>query len=144
MITISKISMTRKRGNKIIQVVHLICYGLNVHNNMVSACIIITEHDGKFHPELLTVRNIIIQESCFRCRPANYPIRTYTLGPVSNERYIFHRLSKILVPAGNMPRVIDHTRISFPASFARNENSLRASLPLSSINSRLASTHSGQ
>lgn len=39
--------MTRKRSNKIIQVVHPICCGLGVHKNMVSACIIITEPDGE-------------------------------------------------------------------------------------------------
>jgi len=39
--------MTRKRNNKIISVVHPICCGLDVHKNMVSACIIITEPDGE-------------------------------------------------------------------------------------------------
>ena len=39
--------MTRKRNNKIISVVHPICCGLDVHKNMVSACIIITEPNGE-------------------------------------------------------------------------------------------------
>jgi len=37
--------MTRKNNNKIISVVHPICCGLDVHKDMVSACIIITEAD---------------------------------------------------------------------------------------------------
>ena len=39
--------MTRKNNNKIISVVHTICCGLDVHKDMVSACIIITEADGE-------------------------------------------------------------------------------------------------
>ena len=39
--------MTRKNNNKIISVVHPICCGLDVHKDMVSACIIITEADGQ-------------------------------------------------------------------------------------------------
>ena len=39
--------MARKRNNKIISVVHPICCGLDVHKDMVSACIIITETDGE-------------------------------------------------------------------------------------------------
>jgi len=39
--------MTRKSNTKIISVVHPICCGLDVHKNMVSACIIITEPDGE-------------------------------------------------------------------------------------------------
>jgi transposase len=39
--------MTKKDNNKIISVVHSICCGLDVHKNMVSACIIITEADGQ-------------------------------------------------------------------------------------------------
>jgi len=39
--------MTRKKHNKIISVVHPICYGLDVHKKMVSASIIITVPDGE-------------------------------------------------------------------------------------------------
>ena len=39
--------MTHKNNNKIISVVHPICCGLDVHKDMVSACIIITEADGE-------------------------------------------------------------------------------------------------
>jgi len=39
--------MTQKNSSKIISVVHPICYGLDVHKDMVSACIIITEPDGE-------------------------------------------------------------------------------------------------
>ena len=46
--------MTKKDNNKIISVVHPICCGLDVHKNLVSACIIITEPDGE--------QNFIIQE----------------------------------------------------------------------------------
>ena len=35
--------MTQKNSSKIISVVHPICCGLDVHKDMVSACIIITE-----------------------------------------------------------------------------------------------------
>ena len=39
--------MTKKDNNKIISVVHPICCGLDVHKDMVCACIIITEADGE-------------------------------------------------------------------------------------------------
>ncbi len=39
--------MTRKNNRKIISVVHPICCGLDVHKDMVSACIIITAADGQ-------------------------------------------------------------------------------------------------
>jgi hypothetical protein len=39
--------MTNKNSSKIISVVHPICCGLDVHKDMVSACIIITEADGE-------------------------------------------------------------------------------------------------
>ena len=39
--------MTQKNSSKIISVVHPICCGLDVHKDMVSACIIITESDGE-------------------------------------------------------------------------------------------------
>lgn len=39
--------MTQRNNNKIISVLHPICCGLDVHKNLVSACIIITEPDGK-------------------------------------------------------------------------------------------------
>ena len=39
--------MTKKNNNKIISVVYPICCGLDVHKDMVSACIIITEPDGE-------------------------------------------------------------------------------------------------
>ena len=39
--------MTQKNSSKIISVVHPICCGLDVHKDMVSACIIITEPDGE-------------------------------------------------------------------------------------------------
>jgi len=39
--------MTRKNNTKIISVVHPICCGLDVHKNMVSASIIITDPDGE-------------------------------------------------------------------------------------------------
>lgn len=39
--------MTRKNNNKNISVVHSICCGLDVHKDMVSACIIITKADGE-------------------------------------------------------------------------------------------------
>ncbi len=32
--------MTQKNNNKIISVIHPICYGLYVHKNLVSVCII--------------------------------------------------------------------------------------------------------
>jgi len=41
--------MTQKNNIKIISVVHPVCCGLDVHKNMVSACIIITESDGENH-----------------------------------------------------------------------------------------------
>ncbi len=37
--------MKRKNNNKIISVVHPICCGLDVHKDMVSACIIIQADD---------------------------------------------------------------------------------------------------
>jgi len=39
--------MTQKNSSKIIFVVNPICCGLDVHKDMVSACIIITEPDGE-------------------------------------------------------------------------------------------------
>ncbi len=39
--------MARKSNSKIISVVHPICCGLDVHKDMVSACIIITEANGE-------------------------------------------------------------------------------------------------
>ena len=39
--------MTQKNSNKIISVVHPVCWGLDVHMDMVSACIIIPEPDGE-------------------------------------------------------------------------------------------------
>ena len=41
--------MTQKNSSKIISVIHPICCGLDVHKDMVSACIIITEPDGEDH-----------------------------------------------------------------------------------------------
>jgi hypothetical protein len=32
--------MTQKNNNKIISAIHSICYGLDVHKNLISACII--------------------------------------------------------------------------------------------------------
>jgi len=39
--------MTQKNSSKIISVVHPICCGLDVHKDMVSACLIITAPDGE-------------------------------------------------------------------------------------------------
>ena len=39
--------MTQKTSSKIISAVNPICCGLDVHKDMVSACIIITEPDGE-------------------------------------------------------------------------------------------------
>jgi len=39
--------MTQKNSSKIISVVHHICCGLDVHKDMVFACIIITDSDGE-------------------------------------------------------------------------------------------------
>ena len=39
--------MTPKNNNKIISVVHPICCGLDVHKDIISACIIITKPDGE-------------------------------------------------------------------------------------------------
>ena len=39
--------MTKRNSSKIISVVHPICCGLDVHKDMVSACIIITAPDAQ-------------------------------------------------------------------------------------------------
>ena len=55
--------MTPKNSGKIVSAVHPICCGLDVHKDMVSACIIITEPDGKKEPQPGT--NALQVEACF-------------------------------------------------------------------------------
>ncbi|MBT8351345.1 MAG: IS110 family transposase [Deltaproteobacteria bacterium] len=66
--------MTKKNNNKIISVVHPICCGLDVHKDMVSACIIITEPDGEenfvvqefstFTDDLFRLKSWLLNHSC--------------------------------------------------------------------------------
>ena len=66
--------MTKKKSNKIISVVHPICCGLDVHKDMVSACIIITESDGEekfvvqefstFTDDLFKLKSWLLNHDC--------------------------------------------------------------------------------
>ena len=66
--------MTQKNSSKIISVVHPICCGLDVHKDMVSACIIITEPDGEetfvvqefstFTDDLFKLKSWLLSHGC--------------------------------------------------------------------------------
>jgi transposase len=66
--------MTKKNSSKIISVVHPICCGLDVHKDMVSACIIITEPDGEetfvvqefstFTDDLFRLKSWLLNHGC--------------------------------------------------------------------------------
>jgi hypothetical protein len=70
--------MTRKNNNKIISVVHPICCGLDVHKDMVSACIIITEKRIRQIRELVMLRKSYIKSL------ADYKRRVHKLFATSN------------------------------------------------------------
>ena len=54
-------SYDKENSSKIISVVHPICCGLDVHKDMVSACIIITAPDGE---ETFVVQEFSTLETC--------------------------------------------------------------------------------
>lgn len=66
--------MTQKNSSKIISVIHPICCGLDVHKDMVSACIIITETDGEetfviqefstFTDDLFKLKSWLLNHGC--------------------------------------------------------------------------------
>jgi transposase len=66
--------MTQKNNNKIISVMHPICCGLDVHKNMVSACIVITEPGGEksfvveefstFTDDLFRLKSWLLSHAC--------------------------------------------------------------------------------
>jgi hypothetical protein len=66
--------MTQKNSSKIISVVHPICCGLDVHKDMVSACIIITDPDGEekfvvqefstFTDDLFRLKSWLLNHDC--------------------------------------------------------------------------------
>ena len=58
--------MTQKNSSKIICFVHPICCGLDVHKDMVSACIIITASDGE---EAFVIKDLV-QMPC-KLRPVS-------------------------------------------------------------------------
>ena len=62
--------MTKKNSSKIISVVHPICCGLDVHKDMVSACIIITAPDGE---ETFVVQEFSTLETCISTDMVQYP-----------------------------------------------------------------------
>ena len=70
--------MTRKNNNKIISVVHPICCGLDVHKDMVSACIIITEKRIRQIRELVRLRKSYIKSL------ADYKRRVHKLFATAN------------------------------------------------------------
>ena len=69
-----RITMTQKNSNKIMSVVHPVCCGLDVHKDMVSACIIITEPDGEerfvvqefstFTDDLFKLKSWLLNHDC--------------------------------------------------------------------------------
>jgi transposase len=71
---IRRIAMTQKNSSKIISVVHPICCGLDVHKDMVSACIIITASDGEetfviqefstFTDDLFKLKSWVLNHGC--------------------------------------------------------------------------------
>ena len=66
--------MTQKNSSKIISVVHPICCGLDVHKDMISACIIVTEPDGEetfvvqefstFTDDLFKLKSWLLSHGC--------------------------------------------------------------------------------
>ena len=66
--------MTKRNHSKIISVVHRICCGLDVHKDMISACIIITEPDGEqtfaveefstFTDDLFKLKAWLVRHAC--------------------------------------------------------------------------------
>lgn len=66
--------MTRKNNNKIIEIVHPICCGLDIHKKKISACIIYPEKDkadhceikefGTFTDDLQRLRSWLVEHQC--------------------------------------------------------------------------------
>src|SRR5208282_6907843 len=67
-------NMTRKKDNRIIEIMHPDCCGLDVHKKSVSACLLTTDEDGKeqievkefgtFTRDLVALKNWLLENQC--------------------------------------------------------------------------------